>query len=798
MKKFPSLMLAFVLSSMTIAAYAQESWYDRAVRVFGLDKEVSQDGQTDPKNAPDISNDVVTDKSAQDAPELTTQYTQAKQIADYQHVLYAYFQQQYDEVLMLIARGDKRHGFMQLSIDDSDRLRLMQGAAQLNLGLYKSSQTLFLGLLSRTSSPYVQANTWYWLAKAGFDNQQFYLAQRAFAAIEQDELASYISDAQMQELIYLNTYILMMQNKDFASMLSRLDEAEIYPAYVYANLGTLAFNQALDRAVSQSSSQVSAQVSAQVSSKEHLAQAVDFFVKAKQALLTHQRIQNAWYTKAATAGKRLIQFDWFSLDIIKPWTWFSSDENSHAQGKLAEAQSRALIDEQNALFDRINLGLAYTLLQQQDDENALAVINTVSSEGGEAGQALLSAGWALAKQNRWLQAIKVWEHLQSQSKGLYSLQASYGVAYALGQQGKLGEAFYALDDTSRQITTNLAELSAFSMAVEQNDFFDAYQKNDALFSDWPEPLLDIKRLFFANHPDIDTRYLLEMRASAKQMLNNLADKEKKIATLAQMLDVRKARFAQRQASLDLQKAQASIASAKEQLLQIQTQLERAFVDTLIDEDEASKGANSQARLNNGAALSELDKRMASPEYLAHLTRLEQAQARLSRLLNEQSRNPEQKRPIKPSYAERLARIQGIIYFEMSKDKIAQTWAHKQQLKDAKQAVENAQLQLDALLRRQQDANLFTSQQMRLDALNTRLMSQRDAALVLYNKADKALRTHLLDIVDTRMAQLAEQEVNTRLAKLRLQDLVADSDMADSDIPELNKNSDAQVNSGGLH
>ncbi|MFC4698751.1 hypothetical protein ACFO4O_01070 [Glaciecola siphonariae] len=739
-------------------------------------------------------------KASAQAPDRLTSANQdmlGQQQADYEHILFEYFQQHYDVSLMLIEAGDQNHGFSALAQDDQDRLRLMQGASQLKLGLYQRAQRLLLALLSKTTSEYVQANTWYWLAKAGFENRQYHLSERAFEVIEQAQLAPFIRPEQFQELVYLTVFARMQQGQAWQSRFKRLNMSTIYPAYIHANNASLHFNAG------------------------DYAQAEASFIAAKQALLSYQRGQNSWLKQARGSLD-----SWFDFAWANPMTWFSADPNQQAQGKVQEQKLNSEQKEVDALFDRINLGLAYALLRQQDDDNALSVINTISKRGGESEQALLTLGWAMAQQNRWQNAIGVWQYLRQQSAGLYGLQASYGIAYAYQQQGDFNQAFFALDDTSEQIQNTLSDLDRFSARIVDTEFFDALgaslsdsdteqlnvtNTDDSLKNKeirrvnsiaelasalgledsdnvtdtsnavspasmpapiWPENLLDIKRVFLSARSDFDAAFLLSVREEARQSLLNLQAKAKQLRTLEQMLSIRQQRYTQRQQDLSLESAALAIEQAKAQIAQVEQKLsgyrnlnEKASQYSAQYSVQDS-GQYSREYSGDNALNLQMMQDLASKEQSRHLRRLLNAQGRISRL--------QQAGELKEGDLARFARLQGILNWQFANNSVTQLWAHGEHLAEAKNALSVAEQAYQRLVSRQQDTQVFARQKRQINALALNIIKQQSAARAIYTEANSQLQQNLLSIINQRIEQLKTQQVNTRLAKIRLQDLTPEA------------------------
>lgn len=629
-----------------------------------------------------------------------------KQNAIFGEVVYHYFQRDYQQVLQLIAVGNTKHGFTELSKEDTDRLNLMQGAAQLRLGMYKQSQAKFESLLSQTTSEYVQANTWFFMAKAGFENKQAYLSERAYEAILKGDLRENLSQDQWHELLYLSAYTRMQAEQDWQSLQAQIPTDNIYTAYLLANQGTLLFN------------------------KGSYIQANNAFTEAKSALVAYKN-RRGFISRIATGV-----FDTVSW-AATPWRWF--DDNATAEQVTKERIEAQDLEEQNALFDRINIGLGQSLLQQGDLGNAIAVLQNIADGGAESDQALLTFGWANAKENRWQTAMAAWQHLQQNSIGLFSLQASYGLAYAFSRQDNLGQAFYALQTTSTQIDTNLLALDAFATAAMDETFFTQYNQQ------WPEALEDLKLGFFAPSQTFDAKYLLAMRFQADSVLADINDKQARVIQLDTLLQERQATFDERLQSM-------SLSNARAQLEQTQQQIDD--VKALIAQSDTFEKQLA------------LSKQMTSVDIADQLSRLESAKQRHARLAADTSR----KRPLKASYNERLLRIEGILTWQLMDSFIAQKWQHQQLLKQAQQALTATEKQYADLRAVAQNQDAFSAQREQFRALNQSLETQIQAANNVYEHATRSLTYQLLSLIQARKTQLQEQSVNTRLAMLRIQDL----------------------------
>ncbi len=648
--------------------------------------------------------------------------------ADFYHVMYTYFEADYLGTLNKIEKSHKRHGFDALTSDDKDRLTLIKGAAQLNLGLHTKAQENFLSLLNKNSSQYVKANTWFWLARTGFENNQANMSVKAYEAVSSNGLESELSTAHWQSLIYMAAYTNMHNGEEWEPLLAQLENDSIYSSYLLANLAGRHFNS------------------------ENYAAATQGFVAAKQALLQYQSQQQA-FTRRAIGFTRSIGNA--AAFYLSPWRWFSDDPNKHAQRRQNEARERQALHESDALFDRLNLQLAHSLLKQQDDVDALAVINTVSANSGDSQQALLTLGWTHAEQNRWQAAVDTWQYLRELGPGIFQLQASYGLAYAYQKQGLFVEAFYALEDTGVQISTTLDGLAQFEQDIGADNFFDDYE------SLWPQALLDIKRTFLtqnvahvetdgsAQANDVNPHYLLNARRQLAAILTTLSNKAEQLEVLKGLLEEREQRFVGRVNGLSLEEKAAHIANTKLHLQDMQKRL-----------NPTTELARQTLMLS-----------MTSKIQQSAWQRLNNANARHARLtLNLPRNDPPHNKPLKPSYKKRLARIEGILKWQMEDSYVVKRWEHLRQLQAATEILMKAEQAYRRVSSIGATNDEFALTRVKIEILEKQIAQRRKQSSDLHQQVEHRLREHLLSIISLRTEQLKTQWVNTRLAKIRLQDL----------------------------
>jgi hypothetical protein len=614
---------------------------------------------------------------------------QKRQDLAFGQVVYSYFQGAPDQTLLQVAlaRTNELAAQKPYALENRDRLDLMRGAVSLQLGMTKQAESIFHRLLAQSADPYIQANTWFWLAKSSFAQKRMGASERAYTAIIDSDLEDELSAQHREELIYQVSHERMNNSGDWEVLAEELSRDSIYQTYLIANQAVIEHNNQDYEAASEA------------------------FMAAK-LLLNATPVANSIQEENESAS----WWFWFN--------WFGND--------LTESQEVRAFQERNALFDRLNYGLGITLLEQKDFANALIALKLIGRESLQAEQALLTYGWTLAQENRWPLAMAAWQYLRENSQGIYALQASHGLAYGYEQQGALAEAFSSLRDSSRQLDLAMASLSEFDLQVQQVDFFDNIANGN-----WPIEHRDLQILLLSGESDFDSAYLLEVRRQAKQLLNTLDQNIAQIGGMYRLLDERELAFASRSESLSLTDAQEILDRTKVRIA--------AFESAL-----------------NASQIS--DKLLATNVQVSALERLEKADARILRINNERERQLSKK------YALRVARLKGVLKWELSEAYPATRWQHQKQLNNLNVAYVDASEQYVQLKRLQRDTRIINEQRSRVDvmALSAQTDYTRTENLVdsLTQRLTEFLKAHMA----ARMQELADQQVATRLAIIRIQDL----------------------------
>lgn len=647
---------------------------------------------------------------------------QKRQELAFGQVAYTYFQDAPDKTLLQdsLARLNELIAQTPYAVENRDRLDLMKGAASLQLGMTTQAENIFNRLLTQSADPYIQANTWFWLAKSSFSQKRLGMSERAYNTIVENDIEDELSDEHWEELIYQVSHERMNSGGDWESLAQELRSDSIYHTYLIANQAIMAHNQ------------------------QDFDTANGAFITAKLRL-----------NEMAVANS-------IQIEDSKSWlSWFRWSDNG-----VSESNDNQVLKERNALFDRLNYGLGISLLEQKDYANALLALKLIGNDSLQAEQALLTYGWTLAQESRWPLAMAAWQYLRDNSQGIYALQASHGLAYGYEQQGALAEAFGSLRDSSRQLDMAINSLREFDLKVQQADFFDSIHvrvtnetssnigdrsASDQPASSWPIEHRDLQILLLSGDGEIDSAYLLSVRRQAKQLLTTLQLNLAQIDGMYRLLNEREQAFISRSGSLSLSDAQA--------ILEI-TEVRIQKIESILDVTSGSSMAGTLSSENEISAL----KPLASINQVLALERLEKAEQRIVRV------NNERKRQLSKKYTQRVARLKGMLAWELNEAYPESRWQHHKQLNKLKKAFANANKQYQQLQQLQNDTSSIDAQRSRVDMIAATAQEDFARTNALIDSLTLRLTHFLRANMALRMQELSDQQVATRLAIIRLQDL----------------------------
>jgi hypothetical protein len=220
-------------------------------------------------------------------------------------------------------------------------------------------------------------------------------------------------------------------------------------------------------------------------------------------------------------------------------------------------------------------------------------------------------------------------------------------------------------------------------------------------------------------------------------LNTLDQNLAQIDGMYRLLEERELAFASRSESLSLTDAQAILDRAKKRI---------AAFESALNADQIS------------------DKLLATNVQVSALQRLENAEARIVRI------NTERERQLSKKYALRVARLKGVLKWELSEAYPATRWQHQKQLNTLKVAYVDASEQYQQLKQLQRDTKIIDEQRSRVDAMALSAQNDYTRTKILVDSLTQRLTRFLQANMAERMQALADQQVATRLAIIRIQDL----------------------------
>jgi hypothetical protein len=147
-----------------------------------------------------------------------------------------------------------------------------------------------------------------------------------------------------------------------------------------------------------------------------------------------------------------------------------------------------------------------------------------------------------------------------------------------------------------------------------------------------------------------------------------------------------------------------------------------------------------------------------------LQRLEGAEQRIIRV------NNERKRQLSKKYAQRVARLKGVLAWQLSEAYPETRWQHQKQLNQLKKIFADAKQQYQDLKQLQTNTSLIEAQRSQVDIMSASAQDDFIRTKALVDSLTFRLTAFLRENMALRMQALSEQQVATRLAIIRLQDL----------------------------
>ena len=606
-------------------------------------------------------------------------------------VLYQYYQQQPLASLEAVAIA-KHYG---IASADRPQLQLIQGGASLQLGMSEAAIQLLTELLTASQPKDVQAQAWYWLAKTAFQQGLYSVSQQAREYLQDNQLMRVIDEDQWLELQYQSAYFALQSNpQNWRNAVEVLPKETIWYPYLMANAGIQFFNQ------------------------KDYGNAAQLLVDAIDAA----KIQPA----PQTFAQSWLEWSW--------WPW--ADE----AGRIEDSPEYR---ERNTLLDRLYYSVGQTFVKLNDHAAAFNAFKQIQSNSLYAEQGLLAYGWALANEERWGEALPVWQHLRQQGKGLPSLQATHALAYGFEQLTDYAKAYAMLVESLSQLEQARLSLANMQAVESQSEFILRLAELSELPVNWPLVHQDLILDLLSGDNRQNTAKQLQSLVQLNNILEHIEQQQENLDHLEQLLDERSDALASRASDMSIQNAELKVEEYTQTLHQL-----AAKVASAVDDP----------------------RHFANAQQLRQLQRLELSSARLQRLSDDQHVDE----AAQVILERRMKRVAGILEWQLHEQQISQQYQHEKAISDAKQVLTQVTQRVDKLVSITKDpaqlkATLRTQYQ-RLTKLREAYSEKQATTQTLQAQLVAALQSYLLARMQQRDAVLLEQITATKLAMLRMQDV----------------------------
>ncbi|WP_340678021.1 hypothetical protein [Paraglaciecola sp.] len=638
----------------------------------------------------------------------------------YQQILFAYYQDDLDGALLQYSLLEHKYpdGLQQLPQSlylHPNEAELLKGSISLAYGLEDQAAEIFSRLLAQYNAPEKRTGAWFVLGLTFYQQGQWLKASQAFVHIDFKAAQDYLDLDSQDQLIYLraqlfNQHGLGEQQEDWQQQLS-VDS--LYHYY-------LSYNKALTYL--------------------QLGQTEQAIAQLKQL------------GSAPEAG--LQQF-------LSDWLIPLEDENNEEQ---FEAQQQEIL----AIQDRINLTLAYTLLQQGQSNEAYAVFARIRRQGLDGDAALLGYGWAAAKGEELQIALGIWQSLMALPEhSEYSLEAYLAAAYAYEKGFAPRQSVATLQQGLQRFKRVLTELNQASESVKQGDFIQALAQGFSA----DNPSVELPALADVNADATNTTSLLsrlvQNAGMTKTTRNQLAALQQ-TQTMAKQLNDWQQRLAHYSLMLDERQSQ--------RVIRAQTMLQARIFDQLSAlqsrrDDLAAQLITAQQQQDGSSLMPVV--------FQQSQTRLNTALGRLNSI--NQQKNTLQQAPVKTDYDERLRRIQGILNWQANEAFAENNWQVQKALTQLDAEISHTAAQQSRLLAMLAKRPDFAQQRQRVAQLAERINTQLHSNELIQQQ----LVAHISQYLGADIAQfkvnVENYVIQAQLALVRLNDQALQQNQNDAAI-----------------
>lgn len=622
----------------------------------------------------------------------------------YQQVLYEYYQGNFALALTQMAILEQKYPNGLSKIPEflsghQAEPELLKGGMSLAYGLDNQAADIFLRLLKNDIAPDVTAYSWLLLGKTYYQKRQFSDAAQAFQQISQDSAQQYFDEPTRDNWLYMQSQLhgfLLEQvtGADDIPWLQQLSDNSIYRDYAQ-------YNQAL-------------------------------------ALLQQGDSQQA-ITRLSTLSNNESNF-------VSRWMGWADPIFSAVDEQDVE-------DERDAIRDRANLTLGYTLLQNDEPHQAFKVFENIRTDGLDAEPALLGYGWAAAKKNELQTALAIWQRLMLMPQNSeYTLEAYLASAYAYEKAFAPRQSLQFLQLGLQRFQQTLDDLKQAEQLVNQRQFILDLLPNTGreqrVKDDLNQSLNDKGQKFNTTQLFNSVQVSSEFRAGLSA-LQQSRDLQRQLQSWQQRMQHYHLMLEERQTERRNRAKQILQNRTLEQLPALQTQ------------------RNNLAEVIAAAKLQQDGQVFMSQQSQAWLDRVKRSEKHLATIA--QLKKQLGQAPLSESYQRRVQRVAGRLVWQASEAYATNQWQAQKALNQLDDEIAKSQQRQQQLLNQLASKPDFTEQRHRVSALATRI----NAEITKSNDLQDALVGQLSDtfkqFIQTHKQKVTHYILQAQVAMVRLND-----------------------------
>ena len=598
-----------------------------------------------------------------------------------------------------------------LEPEDRRQLNLIHGGVSLGWGMPGDAQQALQSVLNDPQSDLkTRIRARYWLSRLYFSQayegkaKVHYQDIADYAASDARGDTAYLTEAQWDQLHYMAANIDILAGKESA-FFDKLTNTDIETYYLLYNRGVQAF------------------------AADNFREAEQLFARAQQGLVSN--------LSPVVAPKE----SWLS------WLGVNSDPTPEQVDE----------NEFQALLNQILLARGQTLLAEGKLAPATDAFGQITGQTLARDEALLGYGWALAQGDDWPMAMGIWQFLTEQPENLYTLQARHALGLGYARHKGYQDALAHFETLDAELTEAVVELDTLKSQISDSAYWaaigsalsesDDVQSVPEAYAAWPQVHRDILKRIVTTDEQQSSYSLLQHLRMLSDMQRVLAAKEKTVGQFATLITERRIEHARRVRAIDTASHDETLQSISQQADALEQRVNRAM-----------ESANAPA---SDSAYFDAISTFAKPEQQATLARINEAEARLQRLLANQD--------LKPEYQARLARVKGIIQWQIDDQFVPLAWQYKNQLASLQALRDEAEVRLNALNELVENPMIFDAQETRVERATQQVAMRKQEINRLINVVTKTLIARTEDALEIRRAYLLDQQTTTRLALLQLRD-----------------------------